>query len=81
MSFVGPRPIVTRELDHYGEAATRCFSVRPGLTGVWQVSGRNDVTYDERVRMDLDYVSGMSLARDVRVILRTESVVLARTGR
>jgi lipopolysaccharide/colanic/teichoic acid biosynthesis glycosyltransferase len=81
MSFVGPRPIVTGELGYYGEAASRCFSVRPGLTGLWQVSGRNDVSYAERVRMDLDYVADISLARDVSIILKTARAVLGRTGR
>ncbi len=81
MSFVGPRPIVTAELAYYGEAAHRCFSVRPGVTGAWQVSGRNNVSYPERVRMDLDYVSNISLGRDLQIMFRTVGAVLNRTGR
>jgi lipopolysaccharide/colanic/teichoic acid biosynthesis glycosyltransferase len=80
MSFVGPRPIVTEELGYYGNAASRCFSVRPGVTGLWQVSGRNEVSYAERVQMDLDYVSSISLWRDLSILVRTFGAVLKRTG-
>ena len=80
MSFVGPRPIVTEELKYYGDAASRCFSVRPGVTGLWQVSGRNEVSYADRVQMDLAYVSNISLPRDLSILVRTIGAVLKRTG-
>jgi lipopolysaccharide/colanic/teichoic acid biosynthesis glycosyltransferase len=80
MSFVGPRPVVSEELAYYGEAAERCFCVRPGVTGLWQVSGRNDVAYPERVRMDLAYASSISLKADLRILLMTAAAVVNRTG-
>ena len=81
MSFVGPRPVVMPELEYYGDAAIRCFSVRPGVTGSWQVSGRNNVDYSERVRLDLDYVNDVSFRRDMAIIAKTGAAVLMRTGR
>jgi lipopolysaccharide/colanic/teichoic acid biosynthesis glycosyltransferase len=80
MSFVGPRPVIEAELELYGSAAATCFSVRPGVTGLWQVSGRNDVDYASRVRLDLSYVSRISLARDLRIMASTVTAVLRRTG-
>jgi len=80
MSLVGPRPIVTEELAHYGKHAASYLAARPGLTGPWQVSGRNDVSYAERVRLDVEYVSQPSMIRDFDVLLRTVGVVLFRRG-
>lgn len=80
MSLVGPRPIVQAEMPRYGAALTTCFSVPPGLTGLWQVSGRSDTSYAERVALDLDYASRWSLSRDVGIILRTVPAVLAQRG-
>ncbi|TGN33481.1 sugar transferase, partial [Paracoccus liaowanqingii] len=80
MSFVGPRPIIKPELKYYGDAAGMCFAVRPGLTGLWQVSGRNEVTYSERVRLDIHYVSSISFMNDLLVILKTGVAVIRRTG-
>lgn len=72
MSLVGPRPVVSAELeDHYGPAARAYLSTRPGLTGLWQISGRSDTTYEERVRLDCDYVRNWSLLRDMRIIFLT----------
>lgn len=71
MALVGPRPVVPHELTRYGEAADLLLSVRPGLTGLWQVSGRNDLSYDERVDLDLEYVRRRSLRLDAGIILRT----------
>lgn len=80
MSLVGPRPIVREEADYYGEVLGDYLSVRPGLTGLWQISGRNDIGYEERVRIDAHYVLNISLAEDLRIILRTVVAVLARRG-
>lgn len=80
MSLVGPRPIVEAEVHHYGAAIFDYMSVRPGLTGLWQVSGRSDVGYTERVRMDQRYVRDCTLRNDLRILWRTVGVVLRREG-
>ena len=80
MSMVGPRPIVADERHFYDDHIADYLSVRPGLTGAWQVSGRSNTTYAERVAMDVDYVRNRSFARDLRIVLRTVSVVLGREG-
>jgi lipopolysaccharide/colanic/teichoic acid biosynthesis glycosyltransferase len=76
MSLVGPRPVVPAETDRYGEALMTVLLVRPGVTGVWQVSGRNDCSYDERVRLDVEYATGHSTRTNISVLLRTTLVVL-----
>ena len=76
MSLVGPRPIVRAEVERYGEAIHQVLSVRPGLTGLWQVSGRNNLTYGQRVALDLHYVSRRSLVLDLAILWRTVGVVL-----
>ena len=76
MSVVGPRPIVEQEISRYGPAMEQVLSVRPGLTGLWQVSGRNNVSYQRRVLLDLTYVNRRSLGLDLRILWRTVSVVL-----
>ena len=81
MSIVGPRPIVEEEALRYGPDAIRhYYSVRPGVTGLWQVSGRNDLTYDARVALDTDYVQNWTLSSDVILILRTIPAVLSSRG-
>jgi len=80
MSLVGPRPVTKDELFRYGNAANHYLAVRPGLTGPWQISGRNDVGYDERVALDHAYVSDLSLFRDLVILFRTPSAVLSRRG-
>ncbi len=80
MSLVGPRPIVTAEAARYGAAFRDYLGCRPGLTGLWQVSGRNDIDYDSRVRLDSNYARQWSLGRDVSILVRTIGVVLGRTG-
>lgn len=83
MSLVGPRPVVQAELDdHYGHAARAYLSARPGLTGLWQISGRSDTTYEQRIRLDCDYVRNWSLLRDLRIILLTiPAMALSRGAR
>lgn len=80
MSIVGPRPVVQDELAHYGCLAPLYLNTRPGLTGLWQVSGRSDTTYVERVRLDRDYVQRWSMALDLKIILRTIPALLSSRG-
>jgi lipopolysaccharide/colanic/teichoic acid biosynthesis glycosyltransferase len=81
MSLVGPRPVQAAELAaFYGAAAQHYMQVRPGITGPWQVSGRNDTSYAERVALDVGYVARPSLLNDIRILLRTPIAVLARRG-
>jgi lipopolysaccharide/colanic/teichoic acid biosynthesis glycosyltransferase len=81
MSLVGPRPALAEELRRmYGPAASQVISVRPGLTGLWQVSGRCATSYEERVLLDLSYVERRSLFLDLRIIARTPIAVLTMRG-
>jgi undecaprenyl-phosphate galactose phosphotransferase len=80
MSMVGPRPIVEAELERYGEDAFYYLEARPGITGVWQVSGRSDTDYDFRVYLDSWYVKNWSLWYDVVILIKTVRVVLGRAG-
>jgi len=80
MSLVGPRPVTEEELGKFGSQHAAMLMVRPGLTGLWQVSGRNDISYNERVRLELDYVRQCSLRLDISILLRTVAVVVRRTG-
>ena len=80
MSIVGPRPIVEDEAHHYGEHYKDYLSVRPGVTGLWQVMGRSHTTYDERVKMDSDYVRNRNFRMDLWIILKTIKVMLFRDG-
>lgn len=78
LSLVGPRPIVEGEIKKYGEKARILFTVKPGVTGLWQVSGRNDVTYEERTSMDAQYIEQWNLWRDIKIILLTAYQMLKR---
>ncbi|OWU83484.1 hypothetical protein ATO6_18800 [Oceanicola sp. 22II-s10i] len=80
MSIVGPRPVVPDELSYYGQFAGVYLSVRPGLTGAWQVSGRSNTTYDQRVAMDVEYVGNAGFWRDMSIVVKTVRVVLTRDG-
>ncbi len=80
MSLVGPRPIVEKEVDLYGEKARYFFKVTPGITGLWQVSGRNDISYDERVLLDEYYAKNWSLWLDIEILFRTFSAVMQSRG-
>ncbi|RZU73758.1 Undecaprenyl-phosphate galactose phosphotransferase WbaP/exopolysaccharide biosynthesis polyprenyl glycosylphosphotransferase [Micromonospora kangleipakensis] len=79
MSLVGPRPLPTDDDDYQGDVRRRLL-VRPGITGLWQISGRSDLSWDDAVRLDLHYVDNWSLAYDLGILWRTVSVVLARRG-
>jgi undecaprenyl-phosphate galactose phosphotransferase len=80
MHFVGPRPVTIEELSRYGSRKRHYLSVRPGLTGLWQVSGRNNTTYDERVRFDSEYVERRNPLFDAWIVLRTVKVLVTREG-
>lgn len=80
MSFVGPRPLLVKYLPYYTEEEHHRHDVRPGLTGLAQANGRNLVNWDERFKLDLEYVNNVSLKMDIKVILKTISVVLKREG-
>lgn len=80
MSIVGPRPIVAAEVSRYGDAFADYCSVKPGLTGLWQTSGRNDVSYAQRVRLDSEYARTKSIVGDLHIIARTVPVVLRGSG-
>jgi len=76
MSIVGPRPIVNKEKKKYGKNLNKVLSVRPGITGLWQVSGRNNLTYKKRVKLDLNYIENYNLLMDMRILIRTFGVIL-----
>jgi Undecaprenyl-phosphate galactose phosphotransferase WbaP len=80
MSIVGPRPIVQAEVERYGDCFDLYKSVRGGLTGLWQVSGRNDTSYEDRVRLDRFYVQNCSVWLDLCILFRTLGVVLLKRG-
>jgi len=80
MSLVGPRPIVPKELDQYGHGAPVFLSIKPGMTGAWQINGRSHVGYPDRADIELDYVRTWSLMRDLWILFKTLPGVLARRG-
>lgn len=80
MTLVGPRPITVAELTRYGSVRWHYVSVRPGITGLWQVSGRNNTSYEERVALDRDYVERRSILGDVSILIKTVRVVVLREG-
>ncbi|MEX5727784.1 exopolysaccharide production protein ExoY [Rhodovulum iodosum] len=80
MSVVGPRPILMEEAVYYGANFKEYMSVKPGVTGAWQVSGRSNTTFEERVAMDVDYVHNRTFWCDLKIIWRTIAVVLKQHG-
>ena len=80
MSLVGPRMITTQELSKYGEYQALLKSVKPGLTGYWQTGGRQDVSYEERVRMDVYYITQWTFALDLKILLKTPWTVIKGKG-
>ena len=76
MSLVGPRPLVPEELHKYGRQINQVLSIKPGLTGLWQVSGRNDIPYPERVQIDVYYVYYRTMTLDLLIIAKTLGVML-----
>ena len=80
MSLVGPRPVVEDELERYGNKAGAYLSVRPGMTGLWQIMGRSNVKYSRRVSLDTWYVRKQNVFFDAYILIRTAVVVLKRVG-
>lgn len=80
MNLVGPRPITVAELTRYGGIRWHYLSIRPGITGLWQVSGRNNTTYEERIALDRRYVEQRSLRFDVEILVKTVGIVVRREG-
>jgi lipopolysaccharide/colanic/teichoic acid biosynthesis glycosyltransferase len=80
MSLVGPRPPLPREVARYEEHVHRRLLVKPGLTGLWQVSGRSELSWEESVRLDLRYVENWSLSEDLMILWKTARAVTAGSG-
>ena len=80
MSLVGPRPLLARALDRYGDNICLYHMVYPGITGLWQVSGRSETTFDERAYLDAWYIKNWTLWYDIVILLLTVKVVLRREG-
>ncbi len=80
MSLVGPRPVVSAELKKYGSARAHYISVRPGLTGIWQIGDRSDDSYADRVLKDVQYIENWSFATDVQIVLKTAAVPFRQNG-
>jgi exopolysaccharide biosynthesis polyprenyl glycosylphosphotransferase len=80
MSLVGPRPAVPDEVARYADHVRRRLVVKPGLTGLWQVNGRSDLSWEESVRLDLRYVENWSFALDLQILWKTISAILRRSG-
>jgi lipopolysaccharide/colanic/teichoic acid biosynthesis glycosyltransferase len=80
MSLVGPRMITAPELEKYGDLRDLLLAVSPGLTGYWQVSGRQDVSYETRIQMDVFYITNWSIMLDIQILLRTPAAVLKARG-
>ncbi len=76
MSVIGPRPIVKKEIKKYGKQINKVLSINPGITGLWQVSGRNNLSYNKRVYLDSLYVDSLNFIMDLRIIIRTFGVLL-----
>ena len=80
MSFVGPRPVISEEVEEYGVNKDKFLSVTPGLTGYWQVNGRSNTTYEERMLMELYYVENCSLWLDIKIFFKTFITVFKKEG-
>jgi exopolysaccharide biosynthesis polyprenyl glycosylphosphotransferase len=80
LSMVGPRPIIPAELERYGEHSASFLALKPGITGLWIISGRSNISYDERVKLDIYYVENWNLLLDIKILLKTVLAVLRREG-
>lgn len=80
MSLIGPRPVTESELDYYGKYADFVFSVKPGISGMWQVSGRSETSYEERINFDTFYIQNWSIWLDIWILIKTVWVVLSHKG-
>ena len=80
MSLVGPRPYLKREKKDIGQDYYKIIEMTPGLTGLWQVSGRSNITFEERVKLDLEYYKKNSFFGDIKILLKTITAVLNKKG-
>jgi lipopolysaccharide/colanic/teichoic acid biosynthesis glycosyltransferase len=80
MSMVGPRPIIPMELEHYGDRSASFLALKPGCTGLWVISGRSDVSYEDRVKLDIYYVENWSLMLDLKILVKTVLTVINGRG-
>jgi undecaprenyl-phosphate galactose phosphotransferase len=80
MSLVGPRPVIPEEMAQRFDGAEALLAVKPGMTGYWQINGRSDADYDERVRLELSYVGNFSLGLDITILAKTVGVLVSRRG-
>jgi lipopolysaccharide/colanic/teichoic acid biosynthesis glycosyltransferase len=80
MSLVGPRPPLPSEVQRYGARSRRRLSVKPGITGLWQVSGRSNLSWEDSISLDLSYVENWSLALDTKVLFATARAVITADG-
>ena len=80
MSIVGPRPIVKEELEYYKGYEDHYFACRPGLTGLWQISGRSNTSYDERIALDVEYAENRKIGMDIKIVIATIAVVFKCEG-
>jgi exopolysaccharide biosynthesis polyprenyl glycosylphosphotransferase len=80
MSLVGPRPIIEDELEHYGDRGAIFLALKPGITGLWQISGRSDISYDDRVKLDIYYVEHWGLLLDMKILFKTVLTILNGRG-
>lgn len=81
MSLVGPRPVIAEELERYGTSLASYMAMKPGLTGAWQVDGRNTIDYAGRVAIDVAYAANCTFRRDLQIVVRTGLTVLRLTGK
>ena len=81
MSFIGPRPIVKSEIKKYGKNFDKVFSIKPGISGLWQVSGRNKLSYDKRIELDIYYAENINFLLDIKIFIKTIIVILFPFGR
>ena len=81
MSFIGPRPIVKTEIKKYGNNFEKVFSVKPGISGIWQVSGRNKISYKKRVELDIIYSENISFILDIKIFIKTIYIILFPYGK
>ena len=81
MSFIGPRPIVKSEIKKYGKEFGKVFSIKPGISGLWQVSGRNNLSYDKRVELDINYSENINFLLDIKIFIKTIVVILFPFGK
>ena len=80
MSFIGPRPVVEKEIEKFGDKKEKYLSVLPGLTGWWACNGRSDITYEERVELEMYYINNISFRLDIKCFFKTIMAVLKRDG-